>query len=171
MRAANHRPEVCPLTDCLYSLKFTVVILIIVFTERNLGSLHLVFFLCKSPDNVTVFGYGHGQVKHVDVINIDYIDPILNIPRFRCIGNEFEIGIGSPFQIDHAPCFFFEFSNRASERVQNLSSATPACNKGPFPVAPVMDHKEVRDIIHCAHRNCDRLVSLSSHSALLILWK
>lgn len=37
---------------------------------------------------------------------IDYVDSILDIPWFGCIGRKFEIGIGSLFQIYEASHLF-----------------------------------------------------------------
>jgi hypothetical protein len=79
---------------------------------------------------------------------IQNIHTILHVTGFWCIGRKLEVGVGAALQVYDATCFFFEFTNCTPKWVVNLSSATPACDEGPFTVPSVVHNEEVGTFIH-----------------------
>ncbi|BAT22647.1 hypothetical protein [Yellowstone lake phycodnavirus 3] len=171
---SNHGPEIGASADLCEILEFTIIILIIILAERNLGTLHLLFFVREPSDNVPMFYGSHWEIEDVHVIVIYHVDSVFNVPRFGSVRRKLEVGVGPPLQVYDTTCFFFEFSNRTPKWVIDLASATPAGHKSPLFVPPVMDDQKVLDIIHYAYGDCYRFVPLASpsrirHCPLLIL--
>ena len=85
---------------------------------------------------------------------VQNIHTVLHVTGFWCIGRKLEVGVRAALQVYDATCFFFEFTNRTTKWVVNLTSATPACDKSPFTVSSVVHNQKVRNFIDRAEGYC-----------------
>jgi hypothetical protein len=105
-------------------------------------------------------------MENIDVVMIHNVNTVFHVPRFGRIGRKLEVGVRASLQVYDSACFFFEFSHCTSQWVIDLASATPAGDKRPFTVPPIMNNQEMGHVIHCAHRNSYRLVAFARSSGI-----
>jgi len=94
-----HVPEVSPPRDSFECIKLARIILIVVFSERNLAAIHLCLFLIEASNYVTLLSLSHMYVKDIYVIHVIY--------ALRVFEGKTEIGICSLFQIYDPTSLFF----------------------------------------------------------------
>ena len=93
----NHRPKVWTLADRVKSLELTIIIFIVIFAKRHLGSFHFLLFFDESFDDVSVLSRCHGYIEEIDVIVVQDLDAVFEVPRFWCVCCKLKIRVRPPF--------------------------------------------------------------------------
>ena len=90
---SDHWPQVRFAADLVKRLEPAVVIFVVVFPKRNERALHLLLLLAEPLDDVFVFEGRHWHVEHVDVVVVDHVHTVLEVPGLGCVCNKFKIGV------------------------------------------------------------------------------